>query len=148
MTEQGFSELAGKKVSNLLPTLSLSKHYTTPLPQICPPPTKNPTPSSSRESLKHFKNTDSVFPKAGFDKIGYASQSLIIGNAKATFKGKSKGVRALGGDSESLPRLMGRGFEGDQTTLPLASEIGVKMLLKAFGNEGLRNMRTDREWRK
>ena len=140
MTEQGFSELAGKKVSNLLPTLSLSKHYTFPLTQSCQILAKNPTPSSSIESLKHFKNTDSVFQKVGFAKMGHASQILPVRMPRGIFKGKSERDRGFGGESKPLTRLMGRGFEGVRTTLPLASKMGVKMPFKDSESEGLMGM--------
>ena len=121
MTEQGINELAGKKVSNMLPTLSLSKPYTTPLPQIYPPPTENPTPSSLIENLKHFKSTDSVFQKTGFAKIGHAIQCLITSNPKALFKRKSLRDRVLGGEQEPLPRFIQKGFEWNAGFLPLDS---------------------------
>ena len=143
MTEQGFNELAGKKVSSLLPTLSLSKHYTTPLPQISPPPTQNPTPSSSKENLSITKTPDSVFQRVGFARLGYALQSLINKETRGIFKEESERDRAFGGESKVLPRLMRRGFEGDQTTLPLASEMGVKKPLKACGNDGSMGMDTN-----
>jgi len=143
MTEQGFNELAGKKVSSLLLTLSLSKHYTTPLLQTSPPPFQNPIPISSIANLNTIKKPDSVFHRVGFARIGYTSQSLITRNPKALFKGKSKRDRAFGGESEPLPRLIQRGFEGDQTTLPIASEIGVEIPLKASCSDGLRVMDTN-----
>jgi len=148
MTKQGFSELAGKKVSNLLPTLSLSKHYTTPLFQISPPPYQNPTPSSSRANLSSTKTPFSVFPKSGFAKIGHASQSLIIRNLKALFKGKSKRDRAFCGESEPLPRLMGRRFEGDQPTHRLDSYSEVKMPIKVSRDKGLMVWIQIRGWRR
>ena len=143
MTEQGFNELAGKKVSNLLPTLSLSKHYTTPLFQISPPPYQNPTPSSSRENLSITKTPDSVFPKSGFAKMGYAPQSLYKRNPKALLERKSKRDRAFCGEGEPLPRLMGIGFEGDQPTHRLDSYFEVKMSFKTCENQGSMDMDTD-----
>jgi len=143
MTEQGFNELAGKKVSSLLLTLSLSKHYTSPLPQISPPPTQNPYPSSSRAILNTPKTPDSVFHKAGFARRGHASQSLSVRMPRGIFKGKSERDRAFCGESESLPRLIQTGFEGDRTTLPLASKMGVKIPLKDSDIEGLMGMDTN-----
>jgi len=142
MTEHELNGLAGKKVSSLLPTLSLSKHYTTPLPQISPPPTQNPTPSSSRENLSITKMPISVFQKVGFAKIGYASQSLITRSLKTLFEGKSERDRAFGGESKVLPRLMRSGFEGDQATLPLDSVKGIKIPLKGCGDKGFMGMDT------
>ena len=142
MTEQGFNELAGKKVSRLLPTLSLSKHYTTPLPQISPPLTQNPTPSSSIENLSITKTPDSVFQRVGFSKIRYASQSLINKETRGIFKEESERDRAFGGESKVIPRLMRRGFEGDQATLPLDSVKGIKIPRKGCGDKGLMGMDT------
>ena len=143
MTEQWFSELAGKKVSSLLPTLSLSKHYTIPQSKTSPPPTQSPAPISSRVNFNTIKMPVFVFQKLGFARIGYASQSLITNNPKALFEGKSERVRAFGGEGKVLPHLMGRGFEGYQTTLPLASEIGVKIPFKSCGDKGLEGMDTN-----
>jgi len=147
MTEQGFNELAGKKVSSLLPTLSLSKHYTTPLPQLSPPPAQNPTPSSLRESLSTTITPYPVCIRAGFAKMRHAHQRLIRRNLKALFEGKSERDRAFGGERKVLPHLMQKGFEGDQASLPLDSYFEVKMSIKTCENDDLEGMDTDQGWR-
>ena len=111
MTKHGNYGIGGEKLGIFPQTLSTTTHYTVHLPQISPPLDQNPAPSSSIESLETPEIPNPVYHKAGFAKIGYASQSLITNNPKALFEGKSEGVRAFGGDSESLPRLMERGFE-------------------------------------
>ena len=147
MTKHGNYGIGGEKVGIFSITFCTTTHYTTHLPQICPSPFKNPTPSSSIENLKHYKNTDSVFPKAGFAKMGHASQSLPVRMPRGIIKGKSKRVRAFCGESESLPRLMERGFERDQATLPLDSYSEAKMPIKASEDEGLRGRTQIRGWR-
>ena len=79
--------------------------------------------------------------------MGHASQSLIKRDPKSLFKGNLKRDRALGGESKSLPRLIRKGFDGDQATLPLAREIGVGMPLKACDNKDLRDKGQNWGWR-
>ena len=147
MTKHGNYGIGGEKLGIFPLTFCTTTHYTIHLPQISPPPTKNPTPSSSRENLSITKTPISLFHKAGFAKMGHASQSLPVRMPRGIIKGKSKRVRAFCGESEPLPRLMRRGFEGDQTTLPLDSYSEAKMPIKASEDEGLRGRTQIRGWR-
>ncbi len=144
MTEQGFSELAGKKVSSLLLILSLSKHYTTPLPQIYPPPIQNPTPISLRESLKVLENPSSFALKPQFARIRGITQSLIARDSRGIFKEKSKRDREKGVDREPLPHLNQRVFKLSMTFLLLDSYKGVECsnegdLSKRYGERRIKN---------
>ncbi len=142
MTKYGFNDLGGEKLDIFSPTFSPTTHYTIHLPQIYPSPSKNPAPSSSRANLSSTKTPFSVFQKTGFTRIGYASQSSITTNSRTIFEEKSERVRAFGGEGKVLPRLMGRGFERDQTTLPIAREMGVEITLKVCSDEDLMGMGT------
>jgi len=105
-------------------------------------------PSSFRASLERLANPSFFATKPQFAKIRYAPQSLITRNLKALFKGKSKRDRAFCGESESLPHLMRRVIEGDQTTHRLDSYSEVKMPLKTSENESLKGMDTNQGWRR
>ena len=117
-------------------SLPYTTHYALFTPKSCPTHTQNPMPTSSRESLETLESPDSVYHKNGFDKIRSISQSLIATDSKALFKEKYEEDRAIAGESKVLPRLWWRVFEGVWCSLPLVSEIEVRILLKASGDKG------------
>ena len=148
MTKYKLLELGGEKKRIFLLNDLITIYYAVFLLQSYSIHTRKPTPYSCRESLKTLKIPSSVFQKPESARIGYASHSLIIRDIKTLFEGKSKRDRVFGGESKPLPRLIQTGFEGDQTTLPLASEMGVKISLKGSGSDGLRGMGLKSGWRR
>ncbi len=122
-------------------------YYTIPSFLYCLFNTLNPLPLSCRESLESLANPNFLALDTQFAKIRYTSQSLITRYPKAFFKEKYKGDRAFCGEGKVLPRLMRRGFERDRTTLPLASEIGAEIPLKACCGEGLEGIIQIGWWR-
>ena len=147
MTKYRFYGLGGEKEGIFSPTFSPTTNYTIHLTPIYQFPPKSPAPISSRVSLERLTTPFFLAPYLQFARIGYTPQSLITRNPKALFEGKSERDRAFGGESKPLPRLMGRGFEWDQASLPLDSYFEVKMSIKTCENDDLEGMDTDQGWR-
>ena len=113
-------------------------HYTLSIPQSCPICTLNPTPTSCSAACHALSYPNLLFLKAWSAKIESLPQNLTTSKSKALLAGKSTNSMAMSGESKVLPHLWWRGFEGVRCSLLLASEIGVRIPLKACDDEGLR----------
>ena len=120
MTIYGFYRLYGEKKRIFLLNRLTTTHYAIILSQYSQNSTKNLPPTSCRESLDSLESPDSVYHKAGFDKIRGISKSLIATDTRAIFKEKYEGDRAIAGESKVLPQLIQRGFEGVWCYFPLS----------------------------
>ncbi len=125
------------KMGNPLVYIYYAIHYINLISLFCLNHAQNQLPYSCRESLEPPENLNPLFFKAWYARIGDVFKSIIVSYSRAIFKGKSKGGRAMSGESNMPPHLTQRIFEDICSFLQGASGKGDKCSIdQGFSERG------------